>query len=406
MRYRIWFVIGLAAPLVLSGGGAAAQSGKRAPVRQTPQGNDEKQEGPGSEAGDEKGESGSVNFGGASTYREAECARGMGILCTGMGAQAAGLGKYNLYTAQAVAINTKTSIDLNEYLWQCQQVRDHQILLRRQHRHQLQGARLEEAVKRLREKPTPAELESGAALNAVYDQVTEPRSYRAILKAAAGIPLEDRTFRGIQFRYASGVVTISLQQLTARGGWPPALRGQAFEAERQAYQKALEAALAEDAPDKEIAPEAIQQVRDAVRKLVARMDVVLPPGSRGRPSAEKFLKSLAGMAQMLEGPEIRKIQAAIRPTANTKLSDLLTFMLLYNLHFGPAETPGQKLAYKGLFADLAGIRDQALKGGELRYRGLEDVGEIPVVALNRAMDAFQKIGWDRLLGAPGSAGGR
>jgi hypothetical protein len=294
---------------------------------------------------------------------------------------------------------------LNEYLWQCQQVHDHQVWLRRQKRHQLQGARLEEAVKRLRGNPTPAELESGAALNAVYDQLTEPTSYRAILKAAAAVPLDHRTFREIQFRYASGAVTISLQQLTARGGWPPALRGKAFEAERRAYQEALEAALAGDAPDQEVAPEAIQHVRDAVRKLVARMDAVLPPGSRDRPSAEKFLRGLAGMAQMLEGPEIRTIQAAIRPASNTNLADLLTFMLLYNLHFGPAETPSQKLAYKGLFADLVGIRDQALKGGQLKYRGLGDVEEIPGVVVDRAMDAFQKIGWDRLLGDRGPTGG-
>jgi hypothetical protein len=398
MRYRIWFVLGLAAPLVLSGGEAGAQSRKSAPVRQ---GNEEKQEDPSSGAGnEEKGE------GGASRYMEAECARGMGMYCTGLGRYVEGLGKYNLLTAQAVRINTETSKQLNEYLYWCHEVYNQRIHRRHQEKHKRQGVRIEEALKRLREKPTRADLESGAALSAVYDQLTEPRSYRAILKAAAAIPLDDRTFREIQFRYASGTVTISLQQLTARSGWPPVLRGKAFEAEHRAYQKALEAALAEDAPDQEIAPETIQQVRDAVRKLVARMDVVLPTGSRDRRAAEKFLKSLAGMAQMLEGPEIRKIQAAIRPTANTNVGDLLTFMLLYNLHFGPAETPSQKLAYHGLFADLAGIRDQALKGGKLRPRGLEDVEEIPVVVVNRAMDAFQKIGWDRLLGDPGSAGGR
>ena len=98
---------------------------------------------------------------------------------------------------------------------------------------------------RLRDNPNNGDIERGDALNAILDQLSNPRVHPSALRMAR-VPLSNKSIRKIPFRYESEVITFSMQQLTAKAGWPPSLRGDAFKAERQAYQKAIDAALEQD----------------------------------------------------------------------------------------------------------------------------------------------------------------
>ena len=50
----------------------------------------------------------------------------------------------------------------------------------------------------------------------------------------------------------------------------------------------------------------------------------------------------------------------------TPLSNLIAFMEIYNLRFGAATTPRQRLIYRELFAQIDAVRGRVVSGGRGR----------------------------------------
>lgn len=284
----------------------------------------------------------------------------MGDEARGMGLFAAGLGQYNLNTAQAQAIEADTVMRFNEYLWESQRLRNqrHFERLARQRAQINENARA--VYDRLSNNPERRDVHRGDALNVLVDQLTAPTVYSRSV-SAAGTPLTSALVRDIPFRYAPHAITISLDELAHH--LPAALQDPRFQADLAAIDEAAERARAESEESEEVSPETIQAVRTAILALRTKVRDTLPAG-RARSEAERFLKAALGLARMMEAPDTAFFLRELGEGQNTTLGALLAFMQSFNLRFGVADTPSRRNAYDELFTAMREMRTQLFPQGD------------------------------------------
>ena len=166
----------------------------------------------------------------------------IGDMERGAGIMAMGAGVYNYYTAQADAIEANTWMNLNEYIFQS--VR--QASMRESRRIAARLAKnkenYNEVLARILNNPEFKDVRRGDALNAVYQELTNPHISESAFRLSP-VHLSGESIRNIPFFYAKEDATFSLQRLTARGKWPAGLRGDDFARERRAYERAVDTAL-------------------------------------------------------------------------------------------------------------------------------------------------------------------
>jgi hypothetical protein len=281
-----------------------------------------------------------------------------GSTAMGMGVFAQGLGAYNLETAQAASINADTLGRWNEYLYESQQVRNMNYYKQLAATQQKVNSSRDAIFQRLRDNPTPSDINNGDALNVILDQLTEPKIYKTAVRSAK-THLSGTMIKDIPFQYASEAITTSLHELTSDADWPTVLRGEAFAKERQAYRDIIQKALDEDVKG-ELTPETIQAARDAIHELWVKVGKTLPKDSPQRFQAERYIKGLGGMTRMLESPVMDAILAGLEKYQGSTVGDLLTFMHAFNLRFGVANTERQRRIYRELYPVLDQQRDDIL----------------------------------------------
>ena len=153
--------------------------------------------------------------------------------------------------------------------------------------------------------------------------------------------------------------------MTDPKNWPLPLRADTFTAEREAYQKAVDDALAED-KDGTLKPETVARVRNAVAALYQKVDETIPKTQQPDHSqAMNYLKGLAGMSRMLERPNVEAVLAELEKVQTTTVGNLWRSCTAYNLRFAPATTPKQRAIYRDLMPSMVEARDKILgKPGE------------------------------------------
>ncbi len=320
-----------------------------------------------------------------------------GDVARGMGLYAAGLGQMELYAARARAVDAQTVLMWNEYLYQSQQEANR----RRQakalaHKKTLQNAATK-ARERLLSDPTKGDIETGAALNAVYDQLTEPRVRRAALELSS-MPIAWENVHEIPFFYASEALTISLHRLTAEDdSWPELLKGDSFAQERAAFRKAVQAVLDLDEPSN-VDPRQIKAVRDAVIRLRTRLDESAPRTDPRTIKARDFLKGLAGVTQLLQSPRADDILTALKSSSGRTVAELLDLMESFNLRFGSAVTDRQKRIYKELYQVLVAQRDALLAKIDRKDSQVLALLNAPSTSEGSPVALFRHEHWDDALG--------
>ena len=286
-----------------------------------------------------------------------------GDIARGMGAYAAEVGTYNYENAQANAINANTIMGVNEYLYRSQQeanMQEAQLLARRFSRIQKSEMNAQKLADRVRDNPTEADIESGAALNAILHQLTEPRLLNGSTLRMANASVDARLIREIPFRNATDAVTITLGQLTDEKSWPFVLRDPRFDAPRTAYMKAVADALEEDKQG-DLSPASVAKVRKAVADLYERVGETIPKTKQpDHLTAMNYLKGLAGFSRMLEQSNYDSVLRELEKIETTPVGNLLAFMHTYNLQFGPSTTPKQAQTYRALYPLLASSREKIL----------------------------------------------
>ena len=70
---------------------------------------------------------------------------------------------------------------------------------------------------------------------------------------------------------------------------------------------------------------------------------------------------MAGLVRMLEKPDTREALDQLRMVKTSSLGNLIAFMHVYNLRFGAATTPHQRVIYDQLYPLLDEVRDRIMK---------------------------------------------
>ena len=277
-------------------------------------------------------------------------------MARGLGAYAAGAGYYNQQTAVAASINSDTVMRWNQYIYESQ-MESNRIYWANMAKKRAQTNQAAEQIKdRLRNNPAPNDLYRGDAMNVALDEINDPRVYAKALEAGK-VKIGTQMIRNIPFQYASGAITVSIHQLT-KGGPPKALMAPAFDEDRTQI-KALGQKLREEIEEgKNPDPESINKMLDLINKTEAKADKLLPPNSRDRTEADKFLKALHGLIAMLQTPAIDVILSGVEKRPEATLAELLSFMNAFNLRFGVASTPAQKQTYDQLYPKLVDLRNE------------------------------------------------
>jgi hypothetical protein len=295
-----------------------------------------------------------------------------GDIARGMGVMAYGMGSFNLSTAMANSINTDTAIKWNQYVYLSLEEDNRKKAIHRAARIARNKENYELILARIRESPNLADLRTGDALNAVLEQLLDPKLDPSSLRRS-NVPLAGPTIRKIPFLHASEAATFSMLRLNVKNDWPLALRGENFARERRAYERAIDNALEQDIEGK-LSLDAVVAVQSAVEDLQYKADRVIPQASRDLSlQAKNYLKKLANTAQMLKSPVVEDVLAAVEKYPGTTVGDLLAFMQRYNLRFGAADTPDERELYRTLYISLRVQRD-GVKPPEIRPDAEEQGG--------------------------------
>jgi hypothetical protein len=290
-----------------------------------------------------------------------------GSIASGLGRYAAGVGEGNLLDAQAASINEDTITRWNEFMFLSQQEANRREYARRARLQNRDSKDSQAIYERIRDNPTPADIDNGDALNVALSQITDPRIHSSALRMARD-SVPSKAIAEIPFENASEGVTLSLHQLTAQD-WPLLLQGPEFAEERENYRKVIADALKED-ENGTISPETLQRINGAVSRIRAKLEPYrakfktpnTTPADRARfVEAENYVKALAGLDRMLEKPQTEKILAELKKVNDTTLGSLLGFMHTYNLRFGRATTPEQRAVYQQLYPMVDALRDKVAK---------------------------------------------
>lgn len=287
-----------------------------------------------------------------------------GSHAAGMGMFAAGAGAYNEQTAQARSINAQTAMQANEYLYQSQQRRNRTYYSRLAKEQAAKQEAGEEIFRRIHDNPTPRDVHTGDALNAILDDLENPKVFPEAVRAASQQPVPSALVRSIPFGYAPQAIAISLEDLSGQGVPDILLTNPAFEEDRKAIR-----ALAADARKQlespgQVSPETLAGLRQAIKAAQAKVKTVIPANSADHYPAENYLKALFGLTKMLQQPNTVAFLEELKKIDTTSMAHLLSFMHSFNLRFTPAKTPDQERAYDQLFTVMSGLRDQLVRPGQ------------------------------------------
>jgi hypothetical protein len=290
-----------------------------------------------------------------------------GNILQGMGAYAEGAGVYNYDTATANSINVDTAIRLNQYIWNSELEARARWSAHQARRLNLSRDEYKARLKRIRTNPTDSDIDSGEALNAILHDFTDPKftTGSSGLRLAGG-KISASAIREIPFRDETDAITLSLDELTEPKSWPSPLLSDTFKPEREAYQKAVDDALAEDKEGGTLKPETVARVRNAVATLYRKVEATIPKTQQpDHLQAMNYLKGLAGLSRMLERPNVESVLSQLEKIEDTSVGNLVAFMHTYNLRFAPATTPKQRNVYRELYPIMARDRDKVVgKPGE------------------------------------------
>jgi hypothetical protein len=309
----------------------------------------------------------------------------------GLGYFEMGAGQYNLNTAQARSINADTYMRWNEYWYAAHLEATRRYVAKRDGDAAKNKASYNEIVKGLRDHPTARDVESGDALNAALDQLSDPRISSSSLKIAT-TPVDAQVIRDIPFRNASEAVTIVLSQVKAASKWPSALDNERFAAEKKTFEEIAEKLRVED-EEGDISAESLTRAKDLVNSLRAKIEATQFANVAESQEASKFVKTVAGLVRMLEKPDTREALDSLRMVKTSSLGNLLAFMHVYNLRFGAATTPRQRVIYEQLFPVIDEVRDRIVK----ESNATDDTATARANA-GHIGDVFNKLDLDSLQG--------
>jgi hypothetical protein len=279
----------------------------------------------------------------------------------GVGIAAWGMGTYNYNTAVADSINVNTVIKWNEYLAAVAKQQTKDYVARKMTLATQKKELYERERARILENPEARDIETGAALNAVLNQLQNSRVDESTLRSAElQVPLPTDVIRRIPFTLSEKGEKFSMERLSlkGKGKWSVALQDDKFQLVKNAYERALDKAL-EQAIDAKMQMSAIEGVKAAADDLFSRLDEVVGPSpDRLYMEAKERLNELKATVRLLKTEMIERAIGDIDKYSGTTVNELRLFMQTHHLHFGSAQTPEERQLFPQLYASLVQQRNK------------------------------------------------
>ena len=282
-----------------------------------------------------------------------------GDMARGAGIYAMGMGRYNLETAQADAIDADTLMRWNQYIWnsRLEGARIYREKLARQAERQNTNS---EAIRvRLRNSPNQVDIANGNALNVALEELNDPKVFAKAVYYGTKVKVGGEAIRDIPFQYASAAISISVQQLV-KGDPPRSLRRDEFTADLAALRAIVTELRQQSEELGEDKPETIKKAKDQILAIRAKVEATFPRTSQDFRDANRYLKALNGLASMLETPAVNVLLAGVETRPEATLGDLMQFMSNYNLRFGASTSNRQRQVYSMIYPMLAKLRDEVI----------------------------------------------
>ncbi len=290
-------------------------------------------------------------WGGGGQTPQGDYARGMGVF-------AAGAGYYNKETAIANSINANTAMNWNEYWYQSQQQVNRHYYAKLAARQKENVKTHDDMYKRLRDNPNKYDIYRGDALNVIFDELSNPKVYMRGLKSAS-IKFPGEMIRDVPFQYASAAITATVHSITTKGSAPDVLKRPVFKEDMAKLREVGGQIRSEDEKDGKIDPETLDKAQSVLEALQAKVNANLEKNSHDWNEADRFVRAAMGFTRMLRTPAINVLLADVDKHPETTVGDLLSFMKAFNLRFGAADDPREKMVYDELYPILLKLRDDA-----------------------------------------------
>jgi len=281
----------------------------------------------------------------------------------GMGAMAMGAGQYNVDSAMARSMNVDTNLRIDQAMWQQQHYLNYTNMLRRERNSRNTVQTLDNIKKRVHENPNESDIRSGNALNAVLEDVTDPKKVHPSQLKLSRIPLEPGLGKDLPLFYANQAVAFTIGDLMGEREVPILLRSQVY----APYREAIKAALSEveqQSADQSLSIDQINALVKSIDDLDQAFQKNAKFGDPGFQEARARIASAKKMTKMLASPNFEEILATVEKArkANVEptVTDLIGFMKHFNLRFGAAKTERQAQAMMSLFPKMDQIRDEIL----------------------------------------------
>jgi hypothetical protein len=297
----------------------------------------------------------------------------------GLGSFARGKGSYLVDKAQADAINVDTMAKWNKAL-RARQAHVHE-------EQQKEAARRDAARA---ERVERMNLRDGTTLNNLLAQIfdIDPTAART---GRANAPIGKSALREIPFEWDSEAISLCLDQMSGANSLPAPLMAPAYAEERDALQKAVHAAMEEDAKGT-VSRETTKRINEAVAAFRAKFMKNTSRFDLGYDDALSYFTTTASLSRLLNDPSMKKFLEKLGNNEERTVGDLVSFMDAYNLRFGPATSDRQLEIYNRLVPILTAIRDSVKTEG-FTASAPDRTGEGLKAA---AKDAFKSMKWEHL----------
>jgi len=307
-----------------------------------------------------------------------------------MGVYNTGAGIYNRQTAIARSINADTYMRLNEYFYEAHKTATREYWAKKNSDLAKTKNAYDLHQERLEKNPTALDVENGDALNRALDQLTDPRIGSSTIRMATG-QIDSDLIKEIPFRNNTEAVTIVLSEVKSATKWPTALYERRFAEDKKTFEEVVDQARKEDEQG-DISGETIEKAHALIGSLRSKLETMPIADPAENQAALNFVKTLGGLIHLLEQPDTKQVIDELRKVKTTSLANLLGFMHAFNLRFGAATTPRQRIVYDKLYPLLDDTRDHII--GEAKL----DTSSNGKANLGHVGDVFSKLSLDEIQG--------
>jgi hypothetical protein len=293
-----------------------------------------------------------------------------GDILRGQGAYLRGAGWYNLRTAKANSVNVDATIRWKQDLRKIQQERSYLEAQKAADKKQnVEEFRRQMAQRdqELRTNPSANDVQSGAALNALVYDLTDPElnfnKWKSVspISLPPGASVKELIFTFTPHRVstqASAALSrgvIALSRLDIKDEWPVLLKKDELSKERKAYEDAYirvrDKVLRGDYAVDEIL--ALDTALDGLKRKVA----IEIPSERGfRTEATKFADDLREATRMFDANSVEYAREILIDTKDhdaATVEELVAFMTKYRLQFANSErSPTARVLYGQIYDKL------------------------------------------------------